>query len=113
MEWDEALAPVLDFCVEERQALRVQLERGLNTPPTSSLGRLFDAAAALAGVRQQVNYEAQAAIEFESALDPAEDGAYRFEVRKGFRSRGCRRDSITALSRWSVWCVPRSAARRA
>ena len=60
--------PVKDLCYEERQALRIQLERGLNTPRTSSLGRLFDAAAALAGVRQKVNYEAQAAIEFEAAL---------------------------------------------
>lgn len=83
LDWDDWLAPVGDLCFEERQALRVQLERGLNTPRTSSLGRLFDAAAALAGVRQRVNYEAQAAIEFEAALDPAESGAYSFEVREG------------------------------
>ncbi|HEY5268886.1 MAG TPA: carbamoyltransferase HypF [Anaerolineales bacterium] len=82
LEWDEELAPARDLCYEDRMALRVQLERGLNTPQTSSLGRLFDAAAALAGVRQKINYEAQAAIEFESALDKTESGAYRFEVQK-------------------------------
>ena len=83
MEWDEQLASVQDFCVEERQALRIQLERSLNTPKTSSLGRLFDAAAALSGVRQRVNYEGQAAIEFEVALDPSEIGTYEFEIHEG------------------------------
>ncbi|MGA2490380.1 MAG: carbamoyltransferase HypF [Anaerolineales bacterium] len=81
MEWEDRLAPVQDLSFEERQALRIQLERGLNTPKTSSLGRLFDAVAALAGVRQVVNYEAQAAIEFEAALDPSESDAYQFEIR--------------------------------
>ncbi|MGB8213300.1 MAG: carbamoyltransferase HypF [Anaerolineales bacterium] len=81
MDWDDRLAPVQDLCFEERQALRIQLERALNTPRTSSLGRLFDAVASLAGVRQMVNYEAQAAIEFEAALDPEETGDYRFEIR--------------------------------
>jgi hydrogenase maturation protein HypF len=82
MDWGDQYAPVTDLCFEERQALRIQLERGLNTPQTSSFGRLFDAAAALAGVRQIVNYEAQAAIEFEAALDPLETGAYRFNIRE-------------------------------
>ncbi|MDP3186584.1 MAG: hypothetical protein Q8M58_15100, partial [Anaerolineales bacterium] len=80
LDWDERLAPTKDLCDEERMALRVQLERGLNAPLTSSMGRLFDAAAALAGVRQKVNYEAQAAIEFEALADPRETGEYIFEV---------------------------------
>ncbi len=80
-EWDDQLPPVKDLCPEEKLALRIQLERGLNTPRTSSMGRLFDAAAALAGVQQRVNYEAQAAIEFEAALDPAESDAYIFIIQ--------------------------------
>jgi hydrogenase maturation protein HypF len=79
LDWDERLASVTEFCAEDRTTLQTQLERKINTPMTSSMGRLFDAAAALAGVRQSVNYEAQAAIEFEALADADEDGMYPFE----------------------------------
>ena len=78
LDWDERLASVAEFCAEDRTTLRAQLEKKINTPMTSSMGRLFDAAAALAGVRQSVNYEAQAAIEFEALADPLEGGKYPF-----------------------------------
>lgn len=93
LDWDERLACVAGFCAEDQVSLRVQLEKKINSPLTSSMGRLFDAAAALAGVRQTINYEAQAAIEFEALADPAEAGAYPFalgqaqvEVRSGIES---------------------------
>jgi hydrogenase maturation protein HypF len=103
LDWDDSLAPVQNLCFEERQALRIQLERGLNTPLTSSMGRLFDAVAALAGVRQTVNYEAQAAIEFETAVDPLELGVYRFDIREnvvdmGGAVRGLLADVASGLS---------------
>ncbi|HTO73169.1 MAG TPA: hypothetical protein VMJ30_05090, partial [Gemmatimonadales bacterium] len=94
VDWEDWLAPVDGLCYEERQALRIQLEHGLNTVQTSSMGRLFDAAAALAGVRQEVNFEAQAAIEFEAAADRSESGAYHFEVREAGVEAG---EAIRAL----------------
>jgi hydrogenase maturation protein HypF len=78
LEWDEGLPPVREFRAADRNILRAQLEKKINAPLTSSMGRLFDAAAALAGVRQRVNYEAQAAIEFEALADEAEGGSYSF-----------------------------------
>ena len=57
------------------------MEQGINSPLTSSCGRLFDAVAALAGIRRQVNYEAQAAIEFEMAIgNSCDESAYPFEL---------------------------------
>jgi hydrogenase maturation protein HypF len=80
LEWDTDLPSVQALCSDERHALRNQLEHRINTPLTSSTGRLFDAVAALANVRQVVNYEAQAAIELEALLDPDEAGLYHFDI---------------------------------
>jgi hydrogenase maturation protein HypF len=69
--------------LHKQVALLIRMaERGVNSPLTSSCGRLFDAVSALAGIRQRVNYEAQAAIELEAAIaGNAEGSGYPFELR--------------------------------
>jgi hydrogenase maturation protein HypF len=64
----------------EQATLRAMADQGLNSPLTSSMGRLFDAVAALAGVRADALYEGQAAIELEALADRGETGAYRFSL---------------------------------
>jgi hydrogenase maturation protein HypF len=80
LDWPAGSSSLAEFSAEERTALHTQLERRLNAPLTSSMGRLFDAVAALTGVRQKVNYEAQAAIEFEALVDEQETASYPFEM---------------------------------
>ncbi len=81
--WDERLQPVQAASPTERSVIARQAERGLNAVPTSSMGRLFDAVAAITGVRQTVNYEAQAAIELEALVDDEEEEAYTWELTAG------------------------------
>jgi hydrogenase maturation protein HypF len=78
LDWEAELQPVSALCAEELNILKSQLELKINTPLTSSMGRFFDAVASICGVRQKVNYEAQAAIEFEALADPNETGEYSF-----------------------------------
>jgi hydrogenase maturation protein HypF len=79
--WSHDLAPVQYLTAEEINILERQLEKGINTPLTSSMGRLFDAAASLMDIRQSVNYEAQAAIELEALCAEEESGFYPFEMQ--------------------------------
>lgn len=75
----EDLPSVAAFSAAERTALKTMLKQKLNAPLTSSAGRLFDAVASLAGLRQVMRFEGQAAMELEFALaDTATDEACRF-----------------------------------
>jgi hydrogenase maturation protein HypF len=72
-----ALPPGLSFSASELATLKIMLDKRLNSPLTSSVGRLFDGVAALVGLRQKVSFEGQAAMELEFSLDGIEtDTAY-------------------------------------
>jgi hydrogenase maturation protein HypF len=85
------LPPLAGIGDQELHIVRKQVDKGLNTPLTSAAGRLFDAVAALTGVRQQVTYEAQAAIELEMLATrwasgrsfPINAPAYPYTVEEG------------------------------
>jgi hydrogenase maturation protein HypF len=65
--------PLADaFSASEHALLRTQLERRVHAPFASSAGRLFDAVAALLGLRRHNDFEGQAAADLESAADPAD-----------------------------------------
>jgi hydrogenase maturation protein HypF len=56
------------------------LEKGINTVATSSCGRLFDAVASILGLRHEINFEGQAAVELEMAVVAGTEGVYPFQL---------------------------------
>jgi hydrogenase maturation protein HypF len=80
LPWHADLAPVQALAGMELKILRSQLENNVNTPLTSSLGRLFDSVSALLGIRMEISYEAQAAIELEALAEEDELGYYPWRL---------------------------------
>ncbi|MFE3247845.1 carbamoyltransferase HypF [Streptomyces sp. NPDC059209] len=84
--WDDTLPAVAACPARERDVLAHQFATDFGCVPTSSMGRLFDAVASLAGVRHEVAYEAEAAIALEglarsAAGEPARSAdAYAFAL---------------------------------
>jgi hydrogenase maturation protein HypF len=77
------LAPLQQFARGDLASLRTMLNRSLNSPYTSSVGRLFDGVASLLGLRQQVRFEGQAAMELEFAIgDLHTEDAYLLSLSK-------------------------------
>ncbi len=88
---DHSLAFIHQVGDVEVEIIKRQIERGINSPQTSSMGRLFDAVSALMGIRDEIDYEGQAAIELEMAAykenyaDDKESYPYHIIEDKGMR----------------------------
>jgi hydrogenase maturation protein HypF len=101
----ETAASLAGATTQEAQLLDRMIERNINAPQTSSLGRLFDAVAAVVLSRRAVDYEAQAAIELEGialvhSVEPDDAQAYPMEFLSGdWSNREPLRISATPLWR--------------
>jgi hydrogenase maturation protein HypF len=72
---------IKSFNSQELNILHRMLNKDINTPITSSMGRLFDGIASILGIRQRVSYEGQAAMELEYAIANCRtDKAYSFKL---------------------------------
>jgi hydrogenase maturation protein HypF len=83
-----SLASLQAFSEQELNLLKIALRHHLNAPITSSVGRLFDAIASILNLRQRSQFEGQAAMELEFALEGVEtDEYYPFEVLESILAR--------------------------
>ncbi len=71
------------FANHERSLLQAMLKKNVNAPLTSSVGRLFDAIAALTGLQHRAHFEGQAAMQLEFNADPDVHEAYPFALHHG------------------------------
>jgi hydrogenase maturation protein HypF len=83
LDWSESLPPCRAADDRRRRVLRQQLEKNLHCAETSSMGRLFDAVAALAGVTQSITYEAEAAMRLEALAEGAADATDGYPLPVG------------------------------
>jgi hydrogenase maturation protein HypF len=99
----ELAASLAGATPQEARVLDRMMERGINSPMTSSLGRLFDAVAAVVLNRRVVDYEAQAAIELEGAAvdehDRFEQGEYVPELHEAEEGSG----SVAEIRTGKMW----------
>ena len=83
-EWQE-IASRLGIIPDRNQIalLEIAMEKRINSPLASGLGRVFDGIAALIGLRRTVTFEGQAAMELEAIAEGNGDDPYPFEIRRG------------------------------
>jgi hydrogenase maturation protein HypF len=80
---EKAQALLPELAESELQVVARQIERGINSPLTSSMGRLFDAVGALLGATAEATYEGQAAMELEAMCGPSQDPPYPYDLEQG------------------------------
>ena len=76
------LPPVNFYNTQELRNLYTAWKGGINSPLSSSVGRLFDAVASLFGIVHRVSYEGQASMMLEDLFDPRVEGFYPFEIEE-------------------------------
>jgi len=79
----ELARKLLGFSDREPAALGRQIERRINSPLTSSMGRLFDAVSALLRLCSEATFEGEPAVELEMCADPEETASYGFDIGQG------------------------------
>jgi hydrogenase maturation protein HypF len=105
--WEMEDVPTMAaFSQAERRILRAMIERGVNAPRTSSVGRLFDAVASIAGLRHYVRFEGQAAMALEFAREGTEtDEAYPLASVDASRSARGDQATVAGLIDAPLWTV--------
>ena len=92
------LAPIRAFRPAERRTLVQMLNKGINAPITTSVGRLFDGVAALIGLHQQVSFEGQAAMAVEFMVDVNTTEAYALLLKAEGTLRGMKDEKESGAS---------------
>lgn len=80
---DESEFELMSLTEQERRFYLDMIKKGVNSPLTTSMGRLFDGVASIIGLRHHVSYHAQAAVMLEQAAQRAdEEGLYAFKIEE-------------------------------